>query len=129
MSSSSNEKAWIVYDGECPFCRNYMALVKLRNSIGTVKLVNAREFGPEVQAVIDAGLNLDDGMVLSYKGQIFHGADCIQMIALLSEDSSFFGKINIWIFKSPSRAKLIYPILRACRNTTLKVMRRKKINE
>lgn len=129
MSSSSNENAWIVYDGECPFCRNYMALVKLRNNIGSVRLINAREFGPEVHAIREAGLDLDDGMVLNYQGQMYHGADCIHMIALLSEDDGLFGKINNWVFQSPVRSKTLYPILRFFRNMTLMVMGRKKIKD
>jgi predicted DCC family thiol-disulfide oxidoreductase YuxK len=128
MSSSSNENAWLIYDGECPFCRNYIALVKLRKNIGSVRLINAREFGPEVQVIREAGLDLDDGMVLNYQGRMYHGADCIYMIALLSEDDGLFGKINNWVFQSPVRSKALYPVLRFFRNMTLMVMGRKKIN-
>lgn len=129
MSSSSSDNAWIVYDGECPFCSNYMALVKLSNNIGSVKLINAREFGQEVKAVMDAGLDLDDGMVLNYQGQMYHGADCIHMIALLSEDAGLFGKINNWVFQSAVRSKTLYPMLRFFRNITLWIMGRKKVKD
>jgi predicted DCC family thiol-disulfide oxidoreductase YuxK len=125
----SNKNAWIIYDGECPFCRNYVGLVKLRKNIGYVKLINARNFGQEVQFVTSAGFDLDDGMVLYYQGQFYHGSDCIQMIALLSDNDSVFGKINHWIFKSSVRARALYPSLRFFRNTTLKILRRKKIKE
>jgi predicted DCC family thiol-disulfide oxidoreductase YuxK len=36
---SSNEtaphsEAWIVYDGECPFCSNYVSLYRMREQLG-----------------------------------------------------------------------------------------------
>jgi len=38
----------IVYDGECPFCRNYIRLMELRKTVGNVDLVNARTPHPAV---------------------------------------------------------------------------------
>ena len=38
----------IVYDGQCPFCSRYVELVRLRQSLGQVRLINAREGGPLV---------------------------------------------------------------------------------
>jgi len=127
MSSSSNDNAWIVYDGACPFCRNYVSLVKLRENIGQVELFNARERGPEVEKVINSNFDLDEGMVLYFQGQMYHGVACIHMIALLSSDDTWFGRINKWVFKSSERAKTVYPILRFFRNITLKFLQQKKI--
>ena len=30
---------FIVYDGDCPFCRSYVSLMKLREAVGKVTLV------------------------------------------------------------------------------------------
>ena len=38
----------IVYDGDCPFCSRYVALVRLREAVGQVVLANARDGGPVV---------------------------------------------------------------------------------
>jgi predicted DCC family thiol-disulfide oxidoreductase YuxK len=37
---------WIVYDGECPFCTQYVKLMRLRETVGIVKPLNAREDHP-----------------------------------------------------------------------------------
>lgn len=42
----------IVYDGECPFCRRYLTLMKLRAAVGGVILVDARNGGPIVEMLI-----------------------------------------------------------------------------
>ena len=40
---------WIVYDGECPFCTQYVKLMRLRETVGIVKPLNAREDHPVVR--------------------------------------------------------------------------------
>ncbi len=42
MSSPiTDNKMVVVYDGECPFCRNYIRLMSLRKAVGDVELVDA----------------------------------------------------------------------------------------
>jgi predicted DCC family thiol-disulfide oxidoreductase YuxK len=35
-SPITNDKMVVVYDGECPFCRNYAKLMSLRKAVGDV---------------------------------------------------------------------------------------------
>ena len=58
------EGNWIVYDGDCPFCRNYIRLTRLKQAIGPVRLIDARAGGPEVDFVQARGLDLDEGMAM-----------------------------------------------------------------
>ncbi|MFT5932039.1 MAG: putative DCC family thiol-disulfide oxidoreductase YuxK, partial [Hyphomonas sp.] len=44
----SDPGTFIVYDGDCPFCSEYVKLLRLRDAIGPVSLVNAREDHPAV---------------------------------------------------------------------------------
>ena len=118
---------WIVYDGECPFCANYMKYMKLKETLGGVRLVDARAGGPVVQRVLDAGLDLNEGMALIDRGQIYHGADCLNRLALMSTKSDILNRINAGIFRSPTLSRVLYPVLRAGRNATLLVMGRKGI--
>jgi DCC1-like thiol-disulfide oxidoreductase len=127
MTSQSGN--WIIYDGECPFCSNYVRFTKLKDTIGPVRLINARDGGPEVDYVKAAGLDLDEGMVLHYQGQDYHGDKCLNMLALMSSDNGFFNKLNAALFSSAAVAKLSYPFLRFGRNTTLMLLGRKKLNE
>jgi predicted DCC family thiol-disulfide oxidoreductase YuxK len=119
--------AVIVYDGDCPFCSRYVALVRLRDSVGPVRLVNAREPDPLVDELRDAGYDLDEGMVLRYGGRTYHGADCIMMLAMLSTPVGPFNRVNAAIFRSPTASRLLYPVLRTCRNAVLRLLGRTRI--
>ncbi len=121
-------KAWIIYDGQCPFCSRYVELVRLRDSLGRVELVNAREGGPVVDEAVSAGLDLDDGMVLKVGDRLYHGDECVHMLALLSTPSGAFNRINGAIFRSRTASRLLYPLLRAGRNATLRLLGRTKMN-
>lgn len=112
----------IIYDGDCPFCRSYVRLLRLRDSIGQVELLNAREHPKLVDELFDKGLKLDEGMVLILDRQYYYGSDCIHRLALLSTGSSLFNRFNRLIFRSPRLARAIYPILRAGRNLTLTLL-------
>jgi len=119
--------ATLVYDGECPFCQRYVRLVRLRETID-VQLIDARSGGPEVDAIIAAGYNLDEGMVLELGGRFYHGDACIHTLALLSSPSTPFNRLNRWIFSSPRLAKILYPVLRLFRNLVLKLLGRKPLD-
>jgi predicted DCC family thiol-disulfide oxidoreductase YuxK len=118
----------LVYDGECPVCSAYVRYVRVKESVGRVILVNARDGGPWVEQVVRAGLNLDDGMVLIYGGRLYHGADCVHMLALLSSRSGLFNRVNAVAFKYPGIARILYPPLRAGRNLLLRLLGRKPLH-
>ncbi|MEM9736709.1 MAG: DUF393 domain-containing protein [Pseudomonadota bacterium] len=118
----------IIYDGECPFCSAYVSMVRLRDAVGPVRLVDAREGGLEVEAVRAAGLDLDEGMVMIHRGTLYHGADCIHRIGLMSTASGALNRLNAWIFRSPGLSRALYPLLRAGRNLALKLLGRRKIS-
>jgi predicted DCC family thiol-disulfide oxidoreductase YuxK len=122
-----DEKLVLIYDGECPVCNSYARYVKLKKSVGSLVLVNARDGGPYVERVRTAGLDLDEGMVLSYGGRFYHGADCIHMLALLSTSSGLFNRINSAIFRSARLSAVLYPALRCGRNLLLRLLGRKPL--
>lgn len=126
--SAGDEPAIIVYDGECPFCTRYVAMLRLKAAFGNVRLVDARSGDPAVQRILDAGLDLDEGMALIQGAQIYHGDDCIHRLALMSTPSTLFNKLNGAIFKSPTASRILYPFLRCGRNTALMLLGRRKIS-
>jgi predicted DCC family thiol-disulfide oxidoreductase YuxK len=127
MSDFPTPGAVVVYDGDCPFCSSYVALQRLRESIGPVKLVNARDGGVEVDWLRAHGYDLNEGMALVSEGQVHYGPDAVHAIALLSTTSNLFNKITTRLFASRRAARLAYPILRAGRNMTLRLLGRKQI--
>jgi predicted DCC family thiol-disulfide oxidoreductase YuxK len=118
---------WLLYDGECPFCTRYVRYARFRESAGPVRLVDARGGGPEAALARARGLDLDEGMVLSLDGQLYHGGDALNVMALLSTKSGAFNSVNAALFRSPRVAQVAYPLLRAGRNATLRLLGRRRI--
>jgi len=118
---------WIVYDGECPFCTQYVKLVRLRETIGKVKPLNAREDHPVVRYVRARGIDLNQEMALVQNGEVLAGPDVMHRLALLSTGSGFFNGLMSKMFASKGLTRFMYPFLRTGRNTTLFLMGRKKI--
>src|SRR5262245_38670142 len=96
---SSAEDAVVVYDGDCPFCSRYVTMLRLRDALGKVRLVNAREDDGLVRELKAARVDLDEGMVLKLGDRLYHGADCISMLAMLSTPVGPFNRLNAAIFR------------------------------
>lgn len=123
-----NDDAVLVYDGQCPFCANYVRLVRLRGTIGRLQLIDAREKPAILDEINRAGLDIDQGMVLKLHGRLYHGDEAMHRVALMSSRSGIFNRLNYWIFRSPRRARLLYPPLRGIRNVVIKGLGRKPID-
>lgn len=117
-----------MYDGECPFCSRYAALVRLQAAAGPLRLIDARQGGPEFNAALSAGYDLDEGMLLRFENRFYFGADCLNRLALLSTRSDVFNRLCSAIFKSPAISSVAYPVLRFGRNSTLRFLSRKPIS-
>lgn len=124
---SSGQELLLVYDGECPFCSRYVKLLRLRAAVGRLRLVNARDNGPEVQRVRDEGFVIDDGMVLVMDGRYYHGDDCLHVLAMMSSNQGWFNRLNFWLFRSAWLSRVAYPVLRAGRNLVLRLLGRRKL--
>jgi predicted DCC family thiol-disulfide oxidoreductase YuxK len=124
----TNKQILLIYDKECPACHFYCQIVRIRQSVGELVLIDARE-NPEVLKEVTAkGLDIDQGMVLKMDGQLYYGSDAIHLLALLSGRSGVFNRLNYWLFSSKKVAAILYPILRYCRNLLLKILGKTKIN-
>jgi len=124
----SREEILLVYDKECPACNNYCQVIRIREDIGELKIVDARENSQVLDEITKMGLDIDQGMVLKMGGQIYYGSGAIHTLALISSRSGIFNRVNYWIFKSKSLSAILYPILRSCRNLLLKILGKTKIN-
>lgn len=117
----------ILYDGDCPFCSRYVRLTRLSAAAGPVRLIDIREGGDEVAAAQAAGLDLDQGMVVILDGQLHHGDRAMLLLASLTTGSGLFNRLMRAVFRSPLRARILYPVLVAGRNLTLRLLGRRKI--
>jgi len=122
------QNIYLVYDAQCPACDHYCRLVRIRASVGELVLVDAREAGPLMDEITAAGLDIDQGMVLKLDQRLYYGADAIHMLALLGSPSGVLNRLNRRLFGSRHLSRLLYPLLRACRNLLLKALRKTRIN-
>jgi len=125
------EELALIYDRECPVCTAYSCSVEIdQDQAKGVKLINARSADDElVRKAKEAGLDLDEGMVVVHQGKLYHGADALHIMARLAPDRGFGNRLNKLLFCNPTVARLSYPVLRAGRNTLLKLLGRKKIKD
>lgn len=113
---------WLVYDGECPVCNAYCSYARIRDAVGQLHLVDARQPSALMDEITAAGLDIDQGMVVKFEGVMYYGPDAIRMLTLLSTPSGLFNRINYWFFGTPKRAGIFYPAGRAFRNVMLKLL-------
>ncbi len=111
--------ATVVYDGECPFCSAYANLLRLRDSVGQVRLVNARDLPPQLLKELSDSYNLDRGMLFGWNGGLYYGGEAVNKLALLSSDSSLLRKASAWSLSKPAVASALYPLLRFGRNVAI----------
>ena len=118
----------LVYDKECPACDFYCNRARIRESVGNLVLVNARDGGPVMQQITAAGLDIDQGMVLKVGDELYYGADAIHSLSLMSTRSGIFNRLSYYLFRSKTISAVLYPVLRSCRNLLLKILGKRKIN-
>lgn len=118
---------YLIYDGDCPACRNYVRFVRFRDAVGTLHLVNAREAQEWVSHLRDKNMALDEGMVLVFHGRYYHGAKAVYHMALLSSPHGIFNRLNAWLFRSERLSRWLYPVLKTLRNGMLWMLEKKKI--
>lgn len=121
-------KVLLVYDKQCPACDFYCNLVQIKESVGELQLVDAREDSAVMAEITQLGLDIDQGMVLKLDGQIYYGPEAINMLSLIGSRSGFFNRLNYWLFSSPRMSAVLYPVFRSLRNLLLKALRVTKIN-
>lgn len=118
---------FLLYDGDCPFCTNYVQMMQLQKAVGPVALLNMREHPDLAAAFRKQGYDLNEGMLLRLDGKTYWGADCINRLALISTDNDLFNKLNAAVFRRPCLAAALYPFMRRGRALTLTLMGKKKM--
>lgn len=124
----SKNEVLLIYDKQCPACDNYCQVVRIRNTVGELRLIDARENTDVLKEITALGLDIDQGMVLKLDGQIYYGSDAIHALALISSRSGLLNRLNYYLFRSKRLSHIFYPILRFFRNVLLKLLGKTKIN-
>ena len=126
--SDDGAPALIVYDGDCIFCQNYVRLVRLRDAIGPVELLDARSGDPRIAGYWRDGYDLNDGMLFVHRGRVFHGHEAVSVLAQLSTGAGWFNRLNRLVLSNRHSAAVIYPFLKAGRRLTLMLRGRRLLD-
>ncbi len=115
----------LIYDGDCPLCRTYVAAQRLRRQFGKLTLLNARDLpeqAPELLAELQQqALLLNQTMLLRLDGRWLKGPEVLQLLASVNEPN-WRNRLWLYWFQSARRARFSYPLLWAGRNLLLKLL-------
>lgn len=124
----SERQVLLVYDKECPACDFYCNIVNIRESVGELVLVDARESSEVMNEITERGLDIDQGMVLKIDDSLYYGSDAIHMLTLIGTKSGVFNRLNYIFFGSKTLSRIAYPVFKFFRNLLLKMLGKTKIN-
>lgn len=109
----------LVYDGGCPFCRQFALASELKGGIPLLELRDGRTDHNLRAALKARGLDLARGAVLLEGERAWHGADAISELCRRLAPSGPLLLLLRGLFHSPARAKRIYPLLLLSRRMAL----------
>lgn len=120
---------WFVYDGDCPVCTMAAEALRIKQQLGPLHLLDARQNNnhPLIELITHMNLNLDDGMVIYHDKQIHHGQEALHFMAIYGTPSGLFNWFNKVLFKSKLLAQLLYPAMRGGRNLLLRLRGKERI--
>lgn len=125
----SDDDIWVVYDGECPLCSRYVLLYQLRERGQRIHLIDARSEHPIVRDIRARNLDLNEGMVVRWRGRHYYGAAAMHLLATLAGEATVFNRLNRLVFSRPRLARALYPALVRGRKLLLRLLGRKLIDE
>jgi len=110
---------WLVYDGGCPFCRQFAAWSELRGGIPGLSGLDGRADAELRRWLLRRGYRLSDGAVLLNEGRILHGAEAVQWICSRLQPSADLRRLLSTVLATPQRARQVYPLLLLARRLAL----------
>ncbi len=120
---------WYVYDGECPLCQTAANYFRLKETLGTLHLLNARTdpAHPILQGVKARGINLDEGFVIIHDGRFYHGKTALRYMSDIGKEKNWFNCLNK-LFHSETSANFFYPWMKGIRGLLLRLRGVRNIN-
>lgn len=125
---AARNEVQVLYDKQCPACEFYCQHINIRESEGSLLRIDARDAGELMDEITALGLDIDEGMVVKIDDQVYYGSDAINALALLSSRTGIINRLAYYLFRSRRLSRVLYPVLRSCRNLLLKMLGRTRIN-
>jgi predicted DCC family thiol-disulfide oxidoreductase YuxK len=113
---------FLLYDGECPACRSYVAIARLRELWPDLRILDARK-EPDLVAELRAkGLEINDGFVLSLGGTLYFGPEATRMIGERGRNHGGVRSRVLGAIGTQPWSRRLYSWLNRCRRLLLAMM-------
>lgn len=109
----------LIYDGGCPFCREFALRSELQAGVPNLRIVDGRADHNIRRELNALGLPLRNGAVLIEGEQRWHGSEAIAELSRRMKPSDALLKVLAMLFSNNQRSALAYPALLAARRIAL----------
>ena len=109
----------LIYDGGCPFCRDFALRSELKSGIPQLQIVDGREDHSIRRELHALGLPLRDGAVLVEGDHRWHGSEAIAELSRRMNPSDPLLILLARVFSDEQRSALAYPALLGARRIAL----------
>ena len=119
----------IVYDGECPFCSDFVSLNRLKEHGYNVKLVNARDTSNQLVHDLKKKYNIDYGMIVIVNEKILYGSSAARFISSSYKKNNLKSLVYCLVLFNQKIADFSYPILVFLRKIYFRLTGKRFIND
>ena len=109
----------LIYDGGCPFCREFALRSELQAGVLNLRIVDGRADHDLRRELNTLGLQLRNGAVLIEGEQKWHGSEAIAELSRRMKPSDPLLRLLARLFADNQRSALAYPALLAARRLAL----------
>ena len=110
-----------LYDGACPFCKNFAARSELSGGVRGLEIIDGRKDHIQRQNLRRKGFALANGAVLIEGETVWHGSAAIAELCRRMEPSYQLLGLLQDVFRDETRSKMLYPALLLARRVALKI--------
>ncbi|MCY3823218.1 MAG: DCC1-like thiol-disulfide oxidoreductase family protein [Nitrospinae bacterium] len=128
-AEESAQGDFLLYDGECPFCRFYARKSGFKTPGGEpLTLIDANRAPELIGELRKEGCGVEEGMVLVVDGRRYQGAEAMTALEAMTSWTGWFGGVSKWFASNPARARAFYPWFQRLRRAALWVKRRRGLD-
>ena len=109
----------LIYDGGCPFCREFALRSELQAGVPNLRIVDGRADHDLRRELNTLRLPLRNGAVLIEGEQKWHGSEAIAELSRRMKPSDPLLRLLARVFADNQRSALAYPALLAARRLAL----------
>lgn len=128
-AGESSQHAFLLYDGECPFCSFYARKSRFETPGGRpLTLIDANHAPELISELRGGGCEVEEGMVLVVDGRHYQGAEAMTALEAMTSGTGWFGGLSKWFASNPKRVRAFYPWFQRLRRAALWVKGRRGLD-